>query len=287
MYETLIAALAGLLVTAIGWIVTKVKLATKNKIVLALVAAIERLDDKEIKQLVEKLAEKSGVREKLDAILEKLGWLRRSAPVILLVACLALAGCQALGQTPTATGATGVGQYGALSGLQAGSTLLSMSGSVSVQVQPGAGGGALMPPAVRDLIAKIAAETDALLADPNLTPEARKEIVDRSVEMLTRLSAPWGAVTVNVSGVTTGEASSTGSTGTGSGGGSGAMTKDEPEKPKGPAATEKPPATEEPKPTEESPPADTPAKVIEDVKEIIESAKPADAAPEDGKEANE
>ncbi len=231
MYEVLITALAGLVVTGLGWLVTKIELRTKNKIILALVGAIEKLDEQEVKELVDQLATRTGVKEKLDKILANLGWLRKSAPVLLLVTLLALGGCQALGQTPTATGATGVGQYGALSGLQAGSTQLSMSGSVSVQVQPVAGG-ALMPDAVKALVAKIAAETDAMLADPNLTPEAKKEILERGVQMLTQLSAPWGVIHVTLTDLETGDAEVTGETGKGSGGGPAAMC--EPEKPEGP-----------------------------------------------------
>ncbi len=199
--------------------------------------------------------------------------LTKGAGYLLVGGVLALgAGCQALGQTPTATGATGVGQYGALSGLQAGSTMLSMSGSVSVQVQPGQGG-ALMPEAIRGLLSKLAAETDAILADPTVPPEAKKGLVEKQVEMISRLSAPWGAVTVSVQGITTGESTATGTTGSGTGGGSGDLAK-EPEKPEGPRTPQEPEAaTPEESPAESEPPASAPAPSEE---------APADAATAEG-----
>lgn len=267
MKELLISTASLAIVTALGWFATWLKARMQGKIIDAVVAGVEKVGDKDVKDAIDTIARAQGAKEALDLILSRLGWLGKAAPALLLCAVLALSGCAALGQTPTATGATGVGQYGALSGLQAGSTQLSMSGSVSVQVQPGAGG-ALMPDAVKGLVAKIAAETDAMLADPNLPPEAKKELLARSVAMLSQLSAPWGGLTVTLSDVKTGEASVTGETGKGSGGGPATMA--EPEKPEGPKA-EKPateipaekPAEPAPEPAPEAkpgePPADTPA----------------------------
>jgi len=88
MYEALITALAGLALTGIGWLTSWLRGKTKSNIILSLVTAIEKLDDKEVKALVEKISDKVGVKTALDKILSKLGFL---TPLILVA--LVFSGC--------------------------------------------------------------------------------------------------------------------------------------------------------------------------------------------------
>lgn len=211
----------------------------------------------------------------------------KSAGMFLLVILCVLTvttGCAALGQTPTATGATGVGSYGALSGLQAGSTQISMSGSVNVQVQP-KDGMAGIPDSVKNLIAKLSMDIDRTLADPNLPEEQKRALVLGQIDLISRLAAPWSIITVTLTDTKTGEASVTGTTGSGTGGGSGS-TK-EPAKPEGPATPETPvkssdqpsdtgtKSSDQPSDTGTTPEQPTPtdaSKILEDAKKILEPA---------------
>lgn len=178
------------------------------------------------------------------------------AKVAVILLCVTVAvGCASSGVTPSATGTTGVGQYGALSGLQAGSTLVSMGGSVTVQVHPNPG--STMPKSIMDSIEKLSADVEKIASDPTIPMDAKERLISQQADLIAKLSAPWGGVVVTVTNSTGGDASATGSTGTGSGQGVGSAFS-EPEKPEGPKATATPetPAMEE---TPAAMPAETPA----------------------------
>lgn len=171
----------------------------------------------------------------IGAILNGLGlvFLRQAvAKVAVVFLCVTVAvGCAATGATPSATGTTGVGQYGALSGLQAGSTLVSMGGNVTVQVHPNPG--STMPKSIMASIEKLSAEVEKIASDPTIPMDAKERLIAQQADLIAKLSAPWGGVTVTVTNSTGGDATATGSTGTGSGQGVGSAFS-EPEKPTGP-----------------------------------------------------
>uniref|UniRef100_A0A6M3IJR2 Uncharacterized protein n=1 Tax=viral metagenome TaxID=1070528 RepID=A0A6M3IJR2_9ZZZZ len=120
-------------------------------------------------------------------------------PAIILVACLALIGCQAAGPVKTPTGTTTTGGY-VVGGEQeaTGGTYFSLGGDITLNVTPNPGGN--LPDKIVNAIEKIA--TDDRIP------------VEQRIGLIERLTAPY-SISITLEHARAGDAETAGSTGRG------------------------------------------------------------------------